>query len=62
MNGLIAKNRRGHPQPEAIRRLLELALIQSAGLPKMDDVDRDRPNENGHPVLKIDPEKGEVPR
>ena len=37
-------------------------LIQSAGLPKIDDVDRDRQNENGHPVLKIGPEKGEVPR
>jgi hypothetical protein len=35
-------------------------LIQSAGLPKIDDVDRDRPDEDGHPVLKIDPEKGEV--
>jgi hypothetical protein len=37
-------------------------LIQSAGLPKIDDVDRDHPDEDWHPVLKTDPEKGEVLR
>jgi hypothetical protein len=38
-----------------------LADSQLAGLPKIDDVNRDRANDDGHPVLKFNAKDCEMP-